>query len=50
MDDLPFDLKGLFCHEYSTNSQRDLEQLRKIVRTAARKVRAKSLSHNDKGG
>ncbi len=41
IDDVPFDLRGLFCHEYDANSREGLKRLEVLVRRAARAVRAK---------
>jgi hypothetical protein len=41
--DVPFDLRGFFCHVYSPTSQRDLQTLEDVVRRAAAEVRAKGV-------
>jgi hypothetical protein len=43
INNIPFDLRGLFCHAYNPRSTSGLEELRTIVRKAAEKVRAKAL-------
>lgn len=43
IEDLPFDLKHLFCHQYSTNSMDALDSLRGIVCRAAEEIRARAL-------
>src|SRR5439155_20198182 len=39
-NDVPFDLRGLFCHTYSVHSDRGLKDLANVVRSAAAEVRA----------
>lgn len=41
--DVPFDLRGFFCHVYSPNSQAGLQNLADVVRRAAVEVRAKGV-------
>lgn len=41
--EVPFDLRGFFCHRYSTNSMQDFRNLEAIVRRAALDVRARGL-------
>jgi hypothetical protein len=43
INDVPFDLRGLFCHAYSPNSNDSLKKLAATVRAAAQAVRAKSV-------
>ncbi|MGH9764238.1 MAG: hypothetical protein ACREDR_28340, partial [Blastocatellia bacterium] len=43
INDVPFDLRGLFCHSYSTHSGQELKHLANVVRSAAAEVRAKSI-------
>lgn len=43
INDVPFDLRGLFCHTYSLHSANGLKHLAKIVRSAAAEVMAKSV-------
>lgn len=43
INDVPFDLRHLFCHTYSPHSKRALQDLKRIVRRAALEVRAKSV-------
>lgn len=43
IDDIPFDLRGFSCQVYSTNSTGELNALARIVRHAAKDVRAKAV-------
>jgi len=43
INDVPFDLRGLFCHQYSPNSVAGLKRLAGAVRAAAQDVRARSV-------
>jgi hypothetical protein len=43
IQDVPFDLRGLYCHEYDPHSKQGLRRLARIVRRAAEEVRATSL-------
>ncbi len=43
IDEIPFDLQNLFCHQYSLNSNKDLEELRNVVRSAASAIKSKSV-------
>lgn len=40
---IPFDLNGFFCHEYSTDSQSNLNNLADVVRAAVKEVRSISI-------
>jgi hypothetical protein len=43
INDVPFDLRGFFCHQYELHSKQDLDSLAKVVRRAAEEVRARTL-------
>lgn len=43
INEVPFDLRGLYCHTYSPHSRDGLQHLTEIVQKAAAEVRAKSL-------
>lgn len=43
INDVPFDLRGLFCHTYSTTSSGGLKHLANVVRSAAQDVRARTV-------
>lgn len=43
IDEVPFDLRGLFCHTYSYNSNHGLKCLSNAVRNAAKEIRMKSV-------
>jgi len=43
INDVPFDLRGLSCGIYSTNSKEDLDNLAKLVREKAKKLSEKKL-------
>jgi hypothetical protein len=49
INDVPFDLRGLFCHTYSAHSAQGLKRLADVVRSAAAEVRAKSVPTMIKG-
>lgn len=49
IDDVPFDLRALFSHEYSVHSKTGLEDLTKIVYAAANEVSARRLPHTLEG-
>lgn len=49
ISDVPFDLRGLFCHTYSSHSAQGLKRLANVVRSAAAEVRAKSVPTMIKG-
>ena len=43
IDDVPFDLRGLYCHTYSPTSKAGLHELSEIIKKAAKDVRSNSL-------
>ena len=43
INEVPFDLKGLYCQSYSVNSIQGLENLASVVQATAAQVRAKSV-------
>jgi hypothetical protein len=43
INDVPFDLRGLFCHTYSPTSTGGLKRLATVVRSAAQEVRARTV-------
>lgn len=43
INDVPFDLRGFFCHQYEPHSRQDLERLAEVVRRAAEEIRARTL-------
>jgi hypothetical protein len=49
MDEVPFDLRGLSCGIYSTNSKKDLDDLVELVRKKAEKTTEKKLPTLIKG-
>ena len=49
INDVPFDLRGLFCHEYAPNSAAGLKRLSQVVRAAAQDVRARAVPTMLKG-
>jgi hypothetical protein len=49
INDVPFDLRGLFCHDYSPHSAAGLKRLAQVVRAAAQDVRARAVPTMLKG-
>ena len=49
MDDVPFDLRGFYCHSYSPHSRAGLDALTGVVRRAADDVRARGVPAMLKG-
>jgi hypothetical protein len=49
IEDVPFDLRSLFSHEYSIKSKTGLEDLSKIVYAAAKEISARRLPHTLEG-
>lgn len=49
IEDVPFDLRGFFCHTYSLNSGQSLQSLADTVRRAAMHVRARDIPAMLKG-
>ena len=49
IDEVPFDLRSLFCHEYSVSSTKGLHNLERVVQSAAKHVRSRGIPTMLKG-
>lgn len=49
MEDVPFDLRPLFCHEYKVTAKTQIDKLSEIVRKAAKEVSSRNMPRTLEG-